>query len=225
MKVCHVKGFNIPDVWFKCINTILDYGRTYVVERGSFVGHKRRELDFIVVEIERPGFRPLVPEIPPSLEGIVPPPTSLDYVMKDYLPYLFTDVKEPTEQYTYGERISRQVDLVIDMLRKTPRTNQATMEVAKPDDIRLEHPPCLRLIDIKVIEGKLVFYPYFRSWDLWSGFPPNLAAIQLLKEYMAKEIGVEDGPIVACSKGLHLYDFQIEYAMYLTYRKKVGGNN
>jgi thymidylate synthase len=44
---------------------------------------------------------------------------------------------------------------------------------------------------------RLHFILYFRSWDLWAGFPSNLAAIQLLKEYMGQEIGVEDGSIVA----------------------------
>ncbi len=29
----------------------------------------------------------------------------------------------------------------------------------------------------------------------------------MVKEYMAKEIGVEDGEIIATSKGLHLYDY------------------
>ena len=43
-------------------------------------------------------------------------------------------------------------------------------------------------------------------------FLPNLAAIQLLKEYMADEIGVADGEIIASSKGLHLYEYSWELA-------------
>jgi thymidylate synthase len=31
--------------------------------------------------------------------------------------------------------------------------------------------------------------------------------MQLLKEYVASEIGVEDGELIALSKGLHLYDY------------------
>ena len=73
-------------------------------------------------------------------------------------------------------------------------------------------PPCLRMIDTRVREGKLNFIVYFRSWDLWAGFPSNLAAIQLLKEYMAGEIGVKDGELVAMSKGLHLYEYAWELA-------------
>jgi thymidylate synthase len=34
----------------------------------------------------------------------------------------------------------------------------------------------------------------------------------LLKEYMAGEIGIRDGEIVAMSKGLHLYDYSWDLA-------------
>jgi len=68
------------------------------------------------------------------------------------------------------------------------------------------------MIDTRLREGKLNFVVYFRSWDLWAGFPSNMAALQLLKEYMASEIGVEDGELVAMSKGLHLYEYTWELA-------------
>lgn len=90
--------------------------------------------------------------------------------------------------------------------------NQCTMEIAMPSDIKLGDPPCMRLVDTMILDGKLNFYPYFRSWDLWGGFPANLAGLQMLKEYMAAEIGVEDGEIIASSKGLHLYDHCWEVA-------------
>lgn len=71
---------------------------------------------------------------------------------------------------------------------------------------------CLRSIDTRIQDGKLHFVVYFRSWDLWGGFPANLAAIQHLKEYMAGQIGVEDGELIAESKGLHLYDYAVPFA-------------
>lgn len=71
---------------------------------------------------------------------------------------------------------------------------------------------CLRLVDTQVRGGALHFITYWRSWDLWGGFPANLAAMQILKEYMAGEIGVEDGELFAFSKGLHLYDHCWEVA-------------
>ena len=91
-------------------------------------------------------------------------------------------------------------------------TNQAVMEIGMPSDIKLTDPPCLRLIDTRVRYGKLHFILYFRSWDLWGGFPSNLGGIELVKQYMADEIGVENGEIIACSKGLHLYEYAWELA-------------
>ena len=76
----------------------------------------------------------------------------------------------------------------------------------------LSDPPCLRAIDTRIRDDKLNFIVYFRSWDLWAGFPSNLAAIQLLKEYMACEIGVADGELIASSKGLHLYQYAWDLA-------------
>lgn len=66
---------------------------------------------------------------------------------------------------------------------------------------------CLRGIDTWIEEGKFHFWCYFRSWDLWGGFPENLGGIQLLKEYMAAKIGVEDGIMIVSSKDLHIYDY------------------
>ncbi|HQO78238.1 MAG TPA: thymidylate synthase, partial [Thermodesulfobacteriota bacterium] len=91
-------------------------------------------------------------------------------------------------------------------------TNQIILQVGQPSDLLLNDPPCLRHIDLRIRDSMLHFFPYFRSWDLWGGFPANLAALQLLKEYMAMEIGVADGEIVAASKGLHIYKHVEELA-------------
>lgn len=95
---------------------------------------------------------------------------------------------------------------------KGHRNNQMVLQVAHPADMLLQDPPCLRAIDTRIQDGKLNFIIYFRSWDLWGGFPANLAAMQMMKEYIASEVGVEDGEIIASSKGLHIYDYVWELA-------------
>ena len=67
-------------------------------------------------------------------------------------------------------------------------------------------------VDTRIQDDHLHFFVYFRSWDLWNGFPSNLGGIQLLKEYMSDEIGVQDGEMIVSSKGLHLYDYVVELA-------------
>jgi len=63
--------------------------------------------------------------------------------------------------------------------------------------------------------------PFHRLFPLL-GFmgrsPSNLAGIQMLKQMMAYSIGCEDGGIIACSKGLHLYDHVFEQAAIRAYK-------
>jgi len=125
--------------------------------------------------------------------------------------------KEPG--YIYSNDFLSQLELMIWTYKnKGHRNNQMVLQVAQPTDMLLQDPPCLRHIDTRIQDGKLHFYPYFRSWDLWGGFPANLGGIQLLKEYCAAEIGVEDGEMIASSKGLHLYDYSFDIAKCLRMR-------
>ena len=210
MKLEFVNARDLPDAWFQCIYSVIQNGHKYVVERGSFAGQERLELDYITIHIKYPGVRPLIPDIPPHLG--IPNPVAEGYI-EEYLPYLMTSTKKPGEDYTYGERLEYQIQRVIDMYKRDGyRTNQAAMSISMPTDIDLIDPPCLRHIDCRIKDGKLHFIIYFRSWDLFNGMPANLGGIQLMKEYMCSEIGVGDGEIIASSKGLHLYDYAWELA-------------
>ena len=199
---------DLSEAWFRCLDKTLAEGYEYQIQRGSYSGQRRKELDLSLFKSENPGTRPLVPDVPQG----VPPPTSMDYI-ESYLPYLMTAHKKEGEQYTYGQYLETQIAEVIRMYKEDGyNTNQAYMTVGNEESISLSDPPCLRGIDTRIRDGKLYFFVYFRSWDLWAGFPSNLAAIQLLKEYMAKEIGVEDGEIIALSKGMHLYEYSWDLA-------------
>ena len=203
MQISVIEARDLSEGWFLCLRKTLEDGYEYKIERGSYTGQFRKELDLVVVKIANPGNRPLTPDVPAG----VPAPTTMEYI-ESYLPYLMTAHRADGEQYTYGQYLETQIAEVIKMYNQDGfNTNQAYMSVGNEQSIFLTDPPCLRGIDTRVRYGKLHFIAYFRSWDLWAGFPSNLAAIQLLKEYMASEIGVEDGELIAMSKGMHLYEY------------------
>jgi thymidylate synthase len=203
-----VEARDLSEAWFLCVQKCMTSGFEYRIDRGSYVGQRRKELGLIVVKINNPGTRPLIPDVPQG----VPPPSTMEYV-ESYLPYLMTSHRKEGEQYTYGQYLEKQIIEVIKMYKEQgPNTNQAYMTVGNEDAIFLSDPPCLRGIDTRIRDNRLHFVVYFRSWDLWAGFPSNLAAIQLLKEYMSSEIGVEDGEIIAMSKGLHVYEYAWDLA-------------
>ncbi len=252
----YIKARDLGDAWFQTLFKMLEEGSVFKIDRGSYAGQKRLEFDYIVVEIEHPGTRPLLPQI--ESHHNMPNPVADDY-LDEYLPYLMTgDIKEG-ESYTYGSRMTKvwthvipvvnyhkfpemfiqdkiwndpkiifddyylnQIELLIWTYKnKGYRNNQMVLQVAEGTDMLLQDPPCLRHIDTRIQDGKLHFYPYFRSWDLWGGFPANLGGIQLLKEYVASEIGVEDGEIIASSKGLHIYDYSFDLAKCLRMRDNI----
>ncbi len=222
-----IEARDLPDAWFQAVDVVLDQGRQWTVSHGSYEGQRRWELDYVTIHISHPGVRPLVPEMPAHLSH-VPAPAMMDYV-DDYLPYLMTDqpLKE-NEQYTYGQRIAPQMESIIRRYKDHGfGSNQECIAVARPEDIDLDDPPCLRQIDTRIAatdglredeDRALHFVVYFRSWDLWGGFPANLAAIRLMQEYMADCVGVEPGEIIAASKGLHLYDHAWDVAKLRTGR-------
>ncbi len=219
MEITFIEARDLPDAWFQCVYNIFERGRTYTIDRGSFEGQQRLEYDFVVVKITHPETRPLIPDMPPGIS--LPPPTDMDYV-NEYLEKLCSSgSKSEHEDYTYGMYLEDQIQEVIRIYRENGfGTNQACMAVCDPESIYLSDPPCLRQIDTRIYpdEKRLHFIVYFRSWDLWAGFPSNLAGLQLLKEFMASEIGVEPGETLALSKGMHLYDYAWELGKLRTYR-------
>jgi len=237
MQFVKIDAFDLDDLWYKCLCEVIDHGHIYTITRGSYEGQKRLEFDMVFLQIEKPASQ-IIPIIPEGMN--ISPPTSMEYVER-YMSYLLTGEKQEKEDYTYGQRLvsfesiskrqnkhvtirdEKKVHQIFDVIRMYKEdghgTNQACMEIAMPSDIALGDPPCLRLIDTRIRYGKLHFFCYFRSWDLWGGLPSNLAAIQKMKEFMAGEIGVEDGQLMAASKGLHLYDHVWELAELRTGKK------
>jgi thymidylate synthase len=240
LKPISIFATNLSDAWHQCVFAVITPGnaRKRLINQGSYEGEYRLEFDYITVHIAHPNARPLLPEIPAHLNIPNPVPGGMDYVDGYFARYMMSDVKEGDEQYTYGGRIvsallspishiksehtflkdiqgetANQIEEIASRYKKYgPGNNQLIMQVGQPADIMLKDPPCLRHIDTRIEEGKLNFIIYYRSWDLWGGFPANLAAIQLMKEYMAAEIGVEDGEMICSSKGLHLYGYTWEIA-------------
>jgi len=175
----------------------------FEVERGAEITLTKKLS--VTLDIEHPEQRPLIDEKAPC---------DINYIERVYLSYLFLPDKSPEESYTYGERLRKPIDQIGGVIKKYKEwkgDRQNTMVLRLPQDMYLEDPPCLTIIDTEVLNDKLHFFPYFRSWDCYAGLPANLAGLQILKEYMAHEIGVKAGKTVAHSKNLHVYERQFSF--------------
>jgi thymidylate synthase len=136
-----------------------------------------------------------------------------------------------------GQRASaldfNQFETITKFLKETPETNRAIVEIGKAEDLLMDDPPCLRVYQFKIRYGCLYMLLYFRSWDIWGGFPSNLAAYQMLKESLLNELNehyekvnhpiiknglITDGEMLATSVGAHIYSGEWKYARMLVDR-------
>jgi thymidylate synthase len=98
-------------LWFQAFYDILDLGRRFTIDKGSFEGQTRLEYDYFQGHVMFPGTVPLIPDIPPAFG--IPNPVEHDYVFggpsysRSYVEYVTSPRKEPGESYTYGERLTR----------------------------------------------------------------------------------------------------------------------
>lgn len=250
MNPVYIEATTLSDAWYQSLFKIIDQGRIFTIDKGSYEGQKRLEFDFLTIRIKYPSIEPLLPQIE-NHYGI-PNPVEDGY-LDSYMPYLMTGEEKEGESYTYGSRICKhlvtgqaetwflnqnkyiliqdedawlndkiiheengnfylnQMEYIIwNYKNKGPRSNQMVMQVASPSDILLQDPACLRSIFVRVQDNKLNFHVNFRSNDMYSAFPANLAAVELMKQYMASEINVENGEILYISSGSHVYDYAFD---------------
>jgi thymidylate synthase len=235
-----IVGTSIPDTWFQLVYKLLttkEGVHSYRIDKGSYVGQRRLEFDYCIAVIKYPAVEPLIPEFPVHINA-PPPVESMEYVERYFYEYLMDPSLKINETYKYATWIAPGVERVIRQLKDSPGNNQACINLggiahAEFVDERFPNgfhhyidtdtvidpatdevdPACLRVIDFRLDNDNcLHMYLYWRSHDLWGGFPANLAGLQKLKEYVAQEIGAHDGCIISTSKGLHLYDHSIDIA-------------
>ena len=48
MRVSNSKVRDLDKAWWRCLRETLLYGDEYTIDRGSYKGQKRKELDFII---------------------------------------------------------------------------------------------------------------------------------------------------------------------------------
>jgi thymidylate synthase len=206
---------DLDGAWYEVIKNCFDpnHAKKYVIDKGSFEGHTRYQLHSLILQVNFPETRPLSPIMPVGVES----PSTDEYIEQYFGEYIMNPNKATNEEYAYGQFIYPHLDNIIEMLTKTPNTNQAVINIgeALTTDGDLyeivpkvyENPPCLRCITWQYENGKLSLHTFWRSWDVFSGLPTNLGGMQLLNEYIADSCGYETGKMYAYSSGAHVYEY------------------
>lgn len=191
--------WDLDAAWKDTCRAVMESGKDYKIDRGSYVGQIRRQLPYLSLIIDHPENRPLSP--------VCEQPVTNDRAIEQYFAdYLINPSVSKHEQYTYASRIAPHLETVAEMLKDSQGTNQAVIEIARPEDIGLSDPPCLRCLGWNIINERLQLSSFWRSWDVHGALPVNLGGLQLLNEMIAEWIDAKSGRLVAYSSGAHIYE-------------------
>jgi len=121
----------------QAIYSIIDNGKRFKIDEGSYAGQMRLEFDYFIGQIKCPWGEPILPVIPPGLD--IPPPVENDYIFggknydRSYIEYLMTPTKMANESYTYGERLT-QYNVSEFIKEKRDEKKHEIVNVEKYDD-------------------------------------------------------------------------------------------
>lgn len=109
--------------------------------------------------------------------------------------------------YTYNERMSRQIYYITKLLKEHPTTRRATAYLWLPEkDLETNmHHPCQIVADYKLRLGKLYATHFFRSHDILQAWPTNVYGLAKLQEKICGELEMVPGSLTTFSASAHIY--------------------
>lgn len=109
----------------------------------------------------------------------------------------------------YGHQLARnrQLDKVIDILKKNPTSRQAVVSIydGKEIDTYKYDTPCTLALHFQVYGGALNMSVMMRSNDLWFGFCNDQYCFSKIQEKVANELGLPIGHYAHFASNLHIY--------------------
>lgn len=125
----------------------------------------------------------------------------------------------------YGHRIYKQIDYLVERLRKDPGDRRAVLQIWSAGEFIGSHedynhdvwldgdlttkskdPPCNDMVMFKIRQGRLHMTVLNRSNDIhWGLYAVNLPTFQMLQQYIAARLGVGVGTQTHFSNSLHYY--------------------
>jgi thymidylate synthase (methanogen type) len=198
---------NIYDAYFYLNNAVWEFGKNFRYSRNK----PEHDEDVGVVSLEG-STKAIMVDLTITQPSEEPrkhdkDPNSYEYALEYGNLYLLSAEKE-NETYTYGSRLRDEVDQIddaIEILKEKPSSRQVCLTVARPADLSLPDPPCLRLVDLKIYKGALTLTAFFRSWDVFGAANTNLMGLNDMQRWVAKELEIKEGNLQVTSPNAHIY--------------------
>ena len=204
----------LPQAWELSVKEVYEKG----IDINSEWNTKCREVTAII-KVKEPLKEPRI-----HLAGVLDFKSLFTYI-KEIL-YGINDWRIGKDwHYTYHERLMSyevdgrkidQIDYIIEKLVQAPYSRRAIAITWMPHkDQFVDSPPCLQLIQCRVINGRLCMWVVFRSNDAFKAAFYNMLALTTLQKIIAKKLGVGVGSYTHIASSYHIYESDLKYVKHL----------
>ena len=180
------------------LRKLCENGYKQEINRGSFANEQTYRMQSAPIMIEI---------LAPLNFLYLPKEVTVGMIERYYHDYLINPTINTNEVYTYASRINEQLSEVMEMMKNTPQTNQASISISQPSDIKLTDPPCLREATFSYFDNKLHMTSYWRSNDIGEAFLLNQGGLAMLLRDIAAYAGIQTGHHFYVSPGAHIYHY------------------
>ena len=209
-----VKGKSLPEAYHMAIAALHENHEELPCPDYN-TRQKEASLTFVS---EKPLSEPMISKL------FIGDPRSLEQYRQEILDGIMDfEVERGNWEYTYHQRMEKQIPWPIGELRRNPDSRRAVIALRNEQDLSSESPACLQLIQYFIRGGALHCKAVFRSNDAAKAAFMNAFALVMLQKRIAGILGAVVGSYTHRSNSFHVYER--DYGMFDGYvrRIKAGG--
>jgi thymidylate synthase len=205
-----VKGVTLPEAYH---NALYELYRYHQVVPCPDYGTSQMEASMTFV-VEEPLREPMISKL------FIGDPVSLEQYRQEMLDGILDfEVARGNWEYTYHQRMEKQIPWILGELRRNPDTRRAVIGIRTEEDLASGSPACLQTIQFFLREGKLHEKVLFRSNDAPEAAFMNAFALIFMQKKIADALGVPVGSYTHRANSFHVYEK--DYGMFSGYIRRI----
>jgi len=207
-----VKGTTLPEAYHNALLALHENNEELPCPDYN-TNQKEASVTFVV---ENPLAEPIISKM------FIGDPRSLEQYRQEMLDGILDfEVERGNWEYTYHQRMEKQIPWVISELQRNPDSRRAVVVVRNESDLETESPACLQLLQFMIRGGALHLKVVFRSNDAPKASFMNAYALVMLQKRIAEALSIPVGTYTHRANSFHVYER--DYDMFDGYVKRIKG--
>jgi len=205
-----VKAASLPEAYHKAL-VALHENHDEMPCPDYNTRQKEASMTFVV---ENPLEEPMISKM------FIGSPRSLEQYRQEMLDGILDfEVERGNWEYTYHQRMEKQIPWLISELQRSPESRRAVVLTRTESDMQTDSPSCLQHMQFFIRGGALHCKVLFRSNDATKATYMNAFALIMIQKRIADTLGLPIGSYTHRANSFHVYER--DYEMFDGYIRRI----